>query len=207
MITQIEGRLIEKNPAYVVIDCNGLGYQVHVSLNTYSKINSINPGDRCKLFTHFSIQENVHTGETVQSLFGFYDDEERVLFRHLISVSGISSNKAKMILSTLSPNEAQQAILLGDIRTLSSVKGIGPKVAERLITELKSKIGKDEFALGASDLLPGLSQNRNKEEAIHALTALGFDKISIQKTLKKIIEEKGADLRVEELVKEGLKRL
>ena len=92
MITQIEGKLIEKNPAYVVIDCNGLGYLVNVSLNTYSKISTINTGDKCKLYTHFSIQENVHTGETVQSLYGFSDVQERMLFRHLISVSGISAS-------------------------------------------------------------------------------------------------------------------
>lgn len=205
MITQIEGKLLEKNPAFVVIDCNGLGYMVNVSLNTYSKISSVNIGDRCRLFTHFSIQENVHTGETVQSLYGFYEARERVLFRHLISVSGISASKAKMILSTLSPDDTQQAILMGDIRMLSSVKGIGPKVAERIIAELKSKLGKEEFAADTVSVSgPG---NKNKEEALFALASLGFDKIAIQKILKKITEEKGINIPVEEMVKAALKHL
>lgn len=205
MITQIEGKLIEKNPAYVVIDCQGLGYLVHVSLNTFSQLSSINIGDTCKLLTHFSIQENVHTGETVQSLYGFYNAQERMLFRHLVSVSGISASKAKMILSTLSPSDTQQAILMGDIRTLSSVKGIGPKVAERIIAELKSRLGKEEFAADTISLsVPG---SKNREEALFALTSLGFDKISIQKTLKKITDEKGMNIPVEEMVKTALKHL
>lgn len=205
MITQIEGKLIEKNPAYVVIDCHGLGYLVNVSLNTYSQLSSINIGDKCRLLTHFSIQENVHTGETVQSLYGFHDSQERILFRHLVSVSGISASKAKMILSTLSPNDTLQAILTGDIRMLSSVKGIGPKVAERIIAELKSRLGKEEFATDTvSFSAPG---SRNREEALFALTSLGFDKISIQKVLKKIADEKGANIPVEEMVKTALKHL
>lgn len=203
MITQIEGKLIEKNPAYVVIDCNGLGYLVNVSLNTYSKISTVNIGDRCKLFTHFSIQENVHTGETVQSLYGFSDNKERMLFRNLISVSGISAGKAKMVLSTLSPDDTMQAILLGDTRTLSMVKGIGPKVAERIIAELKTKLGKEEISSGSGVSSP--AGNKNREEAIFALSSLGFDRISIQKTLKKITDEKGMDIPVEELVKAALK--
>lgn len=205
MITQIEGKLIEKNPAYVVIDCNGLGYLVNVSLHTFSKISAINIGDKCKLFTHFSIQENVHTGETVQSLYGFFDGQERMLFRHLVSVSGISASKAKMILSTLSPNDTQQAILLGDIRTLSTVKGIGPKVAERIIAELRSKFAKEDFSSGTVSFSG--TGNKNKEEALFALTALGFDKISIQKVLKKVGDEKGGDIAVEEMVKAALKQL
>lgn len=205
MITQIEGKLIEKNPAYVVIDCNGLGYLVNVSLNTFSKISPLNVGDKCKLFTHLSIQENVHTGETVQSLYGFFDVQERILFRHLVSVSGISSSKAKMILSTLSPEETQQAILLGDIRTLSTVKGIGPKVAERIIAELRSKFAKEDFSSGTVSFSG--TGNKNKEEALFALTALGFDKISIQKVLRKVADEKGSDIAVGEMVKAALKQL
>ncbi len=205
MITQIEGKLVEKNPAYVVIDCSGLGYLVNVSLNTYSKISTVNPGEKCKLFTHLSIQENVHTGETVQSLYGFFDVQERILFRNLVSVSGISSSKAKMILSTLSPAETQKAILIGDVRTLSTVKGIGPKVAERIIAELRSKLGKEEF--GSDNFSAYPAGNKNKEEALFALTSLGFDKISIQKVLRKVAEEKGVDISVEELVKTSLKHL
>ncbi len=205
MITQIEGKLVEKNPAFVVIECSGLGYLVNVSLNTYSKISDINIGAQCKLFTHFSIQENVHTGETIQSLYGFFDVQERMLFRHLISVSGISASKAKMILSTLSPDETQRAILLGDLRTLSSVKGIGPKVAERIVAELRSKLGKEEFASDSTSI--SSSTNKNKEEALFALTSLGFDKISVQKVLRKVIDEKGTDLPVEEFVKAALKHL
>lgn len=204
MITQIEGKLIEKNPAQIVIDCNGLGYLVQISLHTFSRISTINIGETCKLFTHFSIQENVHTGETVQSLYGFFEPHERMLFRQLISVSGISASKAKMILSTLSPSDTQQAILLADVRTLSTVKGIGPKVAERIIAELRTKVGKEELT---TDSVSSAMVNKSREEAMFALASLGFDRISIQKVLKKVIDEKGADTPVEDLVKTALKLL
>ena len=135
MITHVKGRLIEKNPAYVVIDLNGLGYLLRISLHTYSQIGD---SESCMLYTHLSIKEDAHT------LFGFAEREERELFRHLISVSGVGPNTAQMILSSLSPVDAQQAILAENVLLLKSVKGIGGKTAQRIIIDLKDKLAKEQ---------------------------------------------------------------
>ena len=178
MIAQIKGELIEKTPTYVVIDCNGVGYEIKISLNTFSKIGD---SEVCSLLTHFVVREDA------QLLYGFKESSERELFRLLISVSGVGSATAMMILSSLSPNEIKQAILTNDVNTLKGVKGIGAKSAERIIIDLRDKIGKIE---GASTI--SLSTNNTvKEEALSALVMLGFAKSSAETALNKIMLEYG----------------
>ncbi len=193
MITHIKGRLIEKNPSFVVIDCNGVGYLLRISLHTYSQISS---DESCMLYTHLSIKEDAHT------LFGFFDKPERELFRLLVSVSGVGPNTAQMILSSLSPHDAQQAILAENVATLQSVKGIGAKTAQRIILDLKDKIAKQGITSDSSFVL----HNTTREEALSALTMLGFSKNSIEKAIDK--ELRGdANLEVEDLVKRVLKKV
>ena len=193
MIAQIKGRLIEKTPTYVVIDCNGVGYEIKISLNTFSKIGD---SEVCSLLTHFVVREDA------QLLYGFKESSERELFRMLISVSGVGSATAMMILSSLSSNEIKQAILNNDVNTLKSVKGIGSKSAERIIIDLRDKIGKIDGAVTISSV----ANNTVKEEALSALVMLGFAKNSAEKALNKIISA-GEDLTVEELIKRTLKNL
>jgi len=193
MIAQIKGRLIEKTPTYVIIDCGGVGYQLNISLNTFSKIGD---SELCLLFTHFVVREDA------QLLYGFKEKSERELFRLLISVSGVGSSTAMMILSSLSPDETKNAIMTSDVNTLKSVKGIGAKSAERIIVDLKDKIGKVE----SSDNLSMFSNNTIKEEALSALVMLGFSKIPADKALTKIISQ-NPDVTVEELIKKTLKNL
>ena len=192
MITHVKGRLVEKNPAFVVIDCNGIGYLLRISLHTYSQIGE---SELCMLYTHLSIKEDSHT------LFGFAELEERELFRHLISVSGIGPNTAQMILPSLSPADAQQAILAENVSLLKSVKGIGGKTAQRIILDLKDKLAKQGIIVDQSSP----QHNTTREEALSALTMLGFSKNSIEKIIDRELQE-GA-LEVEDLVKRVLKKM
>lgn len=193
MIAQIKGRLVEKTPTYVVIDCGGVGYEINISLNTFSALDN---EELCFLYTHFIVREDA------QLLYGFKEKSERELFRLLISVSGVGASTAMMILSSLSPKETKQAILGGDVNTLKSVKGIGAKSAERIIIDLRDKIGKVEGAESISTP----SNNTIKEEALSALVMLGFAKNPAEKALTKIMSL-GEDLSVEELIKRTLKNL
>ena len=193
MIAQIKGKLIDKTPTYVVIDCGGIGYEVKISLNTFSQIGE---GETCLLYTHFVVREDA------QLLYGFKETSERELFRLLISVSGVGSSTAMMILSSLSPSETKQAILNDDVNTLKSVKGIGAKSAERIIIDLRDKIGKVDS--GATISLQ--SNNTVKDEALSALVMLGFGKNPAEKVLDKIVKT-GDDFTVEELIKRALKSL
>lgn len=193
MITHIQGKLVEKNPSFVIIDCNGIGYFLRISLQTFSKLSN---DEHCMLFTHLSIKEDAHT------LFGFYDKDERELFRLLISVSGVGPNTAQMILSSLTPHEIQQAILTENVSVLQGVKGIGGKTAQRIILDLKDKIAK----LGISANSSSTSYNTIREEALSALTMLGFSKNSIEKYIDKELQEDGS-VEVEELVKRVLKKM
>tara|TARA_B110000459_G_C16618581_1_gene500284 strand:+ start:1546 stop:2127 length:582 start_codon:yes stop_codon:yes gene_type:complete len=193
MIAQIKGKLIDKTPTYVVIDCGGIGYEVKISLNTFSQIGE---GEICLLYTHFVVREDA------QLLYGFKETSERELFRLLISVSGVGSSTAMMILSSLSPSETKQAILNDDVNTLKSVKGIGAKSAERIIIDLRDKIGKVE----SGTTISLQSNNTVKDEALSALVMLGFGKNPAEKALDKIIKT-GDDLTVEELIKRALKSL
>ena len=193
MIAQIKGRLIEKTPTYVIVDCNGVGYEIHISLNTFSALDN---DELCSLYTHFIVREDA------QLLYGFKEKSERELFRLLISVSGVGANTAMMILSSLSPKETKQAILSGDVNTLKSVKGIGAKSAERIIIDLRDKIGKVENTGGISSI----QNNTIKEEALSALIMLGFAKKSAETALTKVMSSR-EDLTVEELIKQALKNL
>ena len=193
MITHIQGKLIEKNPSFVIIDCSGVGYLLRISLQTYSKLSN---DEFCMLFTHLSIKEDAHT------LFGFFDKDERELFRQLISVSGVGPNTAQMILSSLTPHEIQQAILTDNVKVLQGVKGIGGKTAQRIILDLKDKISKLGITVNSSTN----SYNTIREEALSALTMLGFSKNSIEKSIEKELQD-GANLEVEELVKRVLKKM
>jgi len=193
MIAQIKGKLIDKTPTYVIIDCGGIGYEVKISLNTFSQIGE---GETCLLYTHFVVREDA------QLLYGFKETSERELFRLLISVSGVGSSTAMMILSSLSPSETKQAILNNDVNMLKSVKGIGAKSAERIIIDLRDKIGKVDS--GATISLQ--SNNTVKDEALSALVMLGFGKNPAEKALDKIVKT-GDDFTVEELIKRALKSL
>lgn len=193
MIAQIKGRLVEKTPTYVIIDCGGVGYQLNISLNTFSKIGN---DESCLLYTHFVVREDA------QLLYGFKEKGERELFQALISVSGVGSSTAMMILSSLSPNDTKNAILTGDVNLLKSVKGIGAKSAERIIIDLRDKVTKVE---NIDDKFLPLN-NTIKEEALGALIMLGFGKIPAEKALTKVALGK-EDLTVEELIKMALKSL
>ena len=193
MITQIKGRLVEKNPAYIVLDCNGVGYLLRISLNTYSKISD---SENCMLYTYLSIKEDSHT------LFGFMEKTERELFTSLISVSGVGPNTAQMILSSLSPEQAHQAIMNSNVSALQSVKGIGGKTAQRIILDLKDKLAKKDIQINNS-----FSQhNTTREEALTALTMLGFAKKSIEHAVDKELSSE-SNVDVEELVKRVLKKM
>ena len=193
MIAQIKGKLVDKTPTYVIVDCGGVGYEIKISLNTFSQLGE---GETCLLYTHFVVREDA------QLLYGFKETSERELFRLLISVSGVGSATAIMILSSLSPNETKQAILNSDVNTLKSVKGIGAKSAERIIIDLRDKIGKVDS--GSTISLP--SNNTVKDEALSALVMLGFAKNPAEKALNKIVKA-GEDFSVEELIKRALKSL
>lgn len=193
MIAQLKGRLVEKTPTYVIIDCNGVGYQVNISLNTYSKIDA---DELCLLHTHLIVREDAHL------LYGFKEKSERELFRLLISVSGVGSATAMMILSSLSASEIKGAISTGNVNLLKSVKGIGAKSAERIIIDLRDKIGKIE----ENQTNFSVSNNTIKEEALSALIMLGFAKKPAEMVLNKILATT-SDLTVEQLIKQTLKSL
>ena len=199
MYSYIEGKLTEINPAYALIEINGIGYQVNISLNTYAKINT---KDSCKLLLHYVVRDDAHL------LYGFAQESERVLFRQLISVSGVGTNTACIILSSLSPLEIKQAIVNKDVATLKSIKGIGAKSAERIIVDLKDKLEKE--GLIEEKLIP--EHNTKKQEALTGLTILGFNKSLAEKAINKIIQSDGSgsdegSLSVEEIIKKALKML
>ena len=190
MITHIKGRLTEKTPTYVVIDCNGIGYKLNISLQTYSNIKE----EDCSLFTHLSVKEDSHT------LYGFSDEDERTLFRNLISVSGVGPSTAQVVLSTFTPKETCQYIISADVAALQSVKGIGGKTAQRIIIDLKDKLGK---GITTADIL--LYQNNDlRSEALSALVALGFSKKVAEQKVDNILRNSSEDLSVEALVKSAL---
>ena len=194
MFAFIEGILIEKTPTYAIVNCSGVGYMIHISLNTYTKIKE---QSQCRLLTHLAIKEDAHT------LYGFYDEEERSLFRNLISVSGVGANTARMMLSSLSPNEIIQAIVSNNSSTLQSIKGIGNKTAQRIVLDLKDKINKT--SVGKEIFI--FEHNTKKEEALSALVMLGFNKTIVDRTLNKIISSEPSDITVEQLIKIALKNL
>ncbi len=193
MIAYIEGKLTHKEPSFVILDVNGVGYQIRISLNTYSAIPDVKS---FKLYTYLQIKEDAHT------LFGFADSLEKKVFLDLISVSGIGSNTALVILSSLSTNEVIQAIASEDVKTIQGIKGIGIKTAQRAIIELKDKIKKDNFDITST---ASVGQYQTKQEALMALMALGIAKNVAEKNVETILKQKGTELKVEELIKLALK--
>tara|TARA_B100001057_G_scaffold462419_1_gene515355 strand:+ start:15 stop:593 length:579 start_codon:yes stop_codon:yes gene_type:complete len=192
MITQIKGRLIEKSPTELVVDCNGIGYSVNISLNTYSQIGN---DENIKLYTYLLIKEDSH------SLYGFFKKSERSLFKLLISVSGVGASTARMMLSSLSPSEIISAIMSENVQVVQSIKGIGLKTAQRIILELKDKVlSLDE----AGD--DSLKLNKQSEEASSALEVLGYSKKQTSKLLSKIISE-NPGINVESIIKKALNKL
>lgn len=194
MISYIEGKLIEKTPTYAIIDCAGVGYSLNISLNTYSKITD----DKiCKLYAYLSIKEDSHT------LFGFYEQSEKQLFLHLISVSGVGAGTARMILSSLNPPEIHAAIASGNVAALQKIKGIGLKSAQRIIVDLKDKFLKE----GLVSEISSPANNKVKDEALSALLMLGFAKNTAEKALERVVKTEGENLLVEQLIKGALKFL
>ena len=193
MITHIQGRLTEKNPTDVVIDCNGVGYFLNISLHTFSQIPD---KEHLKLYTFLQVKEDAHT------LYGFSTKTEREIFKLLISVSGVGASTARTMLSSLDPNQVKEAIASGDVALIQSVKGIGAKTAQRVILDLKDKVlkvyGIDEVSV--------TQNNTNKSEALSALEVLGFNKKQSEKVIEKLLSQQ-PDANVETLIKDALKNL
>ena len=193
MIHHLKGRLTKKTPTYAIIECNGVGYMINISLNTHAQIGN---EEECMLLTHLSIKEDAHI------LYGFKQDSERQLFRQLISVNGVGTSTAQMILSSLQPAEIIQCIQGEDVNALKSVKGIGTKTAQRIIIDLKDKVGADEY----SSEISSVAYNTDRNEALSALVALGFDKNKAGKAIDKLVKD-SPDQTVEGLIKGALKML
>ncbi len=193
MITQIIGRLVEKSPTQVVIDCHGIGYEVNISLNTYSQLGD---DENIKLFTHLQIREDSHT------LFGFFTPMERSVFRLLLSVSGIGASIARTMLSSLEPQQIQRAIISEDLNTIKSIKGIGLKTAQRVLIELKDKM----LNLYEGEEIQSFANNTIKEEALSALEVLGYSRKQSEKVIDNAIQS-APDSSVEGLIKAALNKL
>jgi Holliday junction DNA helicase RuvA len=193
MYEYIKGKLIESSPAHAVIDVNGIGYFLNISVSSYSHINQ---KQEVLLYVHENIREDAY------ALYGFFDKAERELFRHLISVSGVGANTARMMLSSVSPGELHQAIVSGNVNLLKAVKGIGLKTAQRILVELKDKLGKDA---SGDNFLPGMD-NTLREEALSALVMLGFNKVNCQKVVEHLLTENPTQT-VETVIKQALKML
>jgi Holliday junction DNA helicase RuvA len=199
MFAYIEGKLVEKNPAYVVLDCNGIGYMINITVNTFVNIKEF---EECRLYTHLAIK-NEATTPTGFVLYGFSDENERHFFRQLISVSGIGYNTAILILSSLSIDKLYQAIIEKNVALLQTVKGIGAKSAQRIIIDLKDKLEKSKL----SSEITKIGYNTNKEAALSGLMILGFSKTGAEKALDKVLQKHGSTIAVEDLIKEALKIL
>ncbi len=193
MIAHLQGKLVEKSPTQVIIDCGGVGYHVNISLHTYSLLPTT---DFIKLFTHLQIKEDAHT------LFGFVEKSEREIFKMLLSVSGIGASIARTMLSSLDPKQITNAIASGDVVTIQSIKGIGSKTAQRVILDLKDKVLKlydlDEVSMSQN--------NTNRDEALSALEVLGFVRKASERIVEKIIKE-NPESSVEYIIKQALKNL
>ena len=193
MIAHLQGKLVEKSPTHIVVDCSGVGYHVNISLHTYSLLPAT---DFIKLFTYLQIKEDSHT------LFGFVEKSEREIFKLLLSVSGIGASIARTMLSSLDPKQITNAIASSDVVTIQSIKGIGSKTAQRVILDLKEKVLKlydlDEVSMSQS--------NTNRDEALSALEVLGFVRKTSERIVEKIVKE-APDSSVEYIIKQALKNL
>ena len=193
MIGYLKGEFVAKNPALVLVEVNGVGYEVQISLNTYSKIQSLDKG---MLYTHLLIREDAHI------LFGFFDLAEKEMFQQLINVSGIGASTARVMLSYMKPEELAKAIVQGDTRTLEGIKGIGKKTAERMVVELRDKLAKQPLDLNISPM----KNNTLHQDALNALTALGINRQAASMAIEKTLAANPI-MPVEELIKKALRTL
>ena len=196
MYAYLQGKFTYKSPAQVYLEVNGIGYEVHISLNTYAAIQHLNEG---KLFVHLQVKEDAHT------IFGFFDRGEKEMFLLLTSVSGIGAATARMMLSYIKPDEICSAIIQGNVRLMESVKGIGKKTAERLVLELKDKIGKQPFSAGNNNIYA--ADNTIEQDALTALTALGISRSQAEQSIQKIVRAEPGITHLEELIKKVLKAI
>ncbi|WP_424963153.1 Holliday junction branch migration protein RuvA [Ekhidna sp.] len=196
MITYLKGRLAFKDPTHLVVDVGGVGYEVKISLNTYSQV---------KDKEDILIQTYLHVKEDSHTLFGFYEQSEKKRFLDLLSINGVGPSTALMILSSLDAKELQAAIVQEDVKTIQSVKGIGGKTAQRIILELKDKMKKEGLLDKSVEIQPRFD-NTLRSEALSALTTLGINKSAAEKTVDKILKEYGEEIKLEELIKHALKR-
>lgn len=194
MIAYLKGKLVHKEPTHVVIEVNGVGYQVGISLHTFSEIKD---REEIKLATYLHVREDAHI------LYGFASDSEKQMFQMLISVNGVGPNTALVVLSYLPPDELKSAIVNEDANILQSVKGIGGKTAQRLILELKDKVKKE--TMEETPGIPGMVRNTMRKEALAALVTLGISKAAAEKSIDTILKRTGGTVSLEELVKQALK--
>ena len=199
MIAFVKGRLVEKTPGHAIVDCNGIGYELRISGKTYEALND----EECKLLTHYSVSVDVRGGASSHQLFGFISSRERDLFRQLITVSGVSATIGMTILSQLSVPQLERAIMDRDDKLFKAVKGIGPKLAQRIVMDLSEKI----IPNADSSEGIGVSGNIARQEALAALCSLGFDRVRADRTLNAVIKESQAELDVEQMIKKSLKAL
>lgn len=196
MFGYLNGKITYKSPTYIYVECGGVGYHVNISLNTFTKLEDKN---EVKIFTVLQVREDD------MSLYGFYEEDERFLFTHLISVSGVGANTARVILSYMTNEELRRAIVHNDAASLSKVKGIGAKTAQKIIIDLKEKIVK---STNMDTVTVGMAQSNNvKDDALSALIALGFPKMSVEKTINMIIQKNPDVSQVEDLIKLVLKQM
>lgn len=198
MIHHLRGRLVEKTPTYAVVECGGVGYQVHISLNTFEQLGA---EEGVMLHTHLVVREDA------QLLYGFSQPEERSLFLLLLGVSGVGASTARMILSAMNVEQATQSIQAGDVNAMKSVKGIGAKTAQRIIIDLQDKLGAIDSPIAAATTGGQVAHNNSRQEALIALTTLGFDRVRCEKTLDQIMKESPDMTAVEDLIKHALKRM
>ena len=198
MIHHLRGRLVEKTPTYAVVECGGVGYQVHISLNTFEQLGN---EEGVMLHTHLVVREDA------QLLYGFSQPEERSLFLLLLGVSGVGASTARMILSAMSVEQATQSIQAGDVNAMKSVKGIGAKTAQRIIIDLQDKLGAIDAPMTTGSTGGQGAHNNSRQEALIALTTLGFDRARCEKTLDQIMKESPDMNAVEDLIKHALKRM
>lgn len=196
MIAYVNGIVTYKDPAYAIIDVNGVGYEVRISLQTYTSLPDI--GARCKLVTFLNIREDAHV------LYGFWGNDEKKLFLDLTSISGIGPSTALVMLSSLSSSEIRQGIIDEDLRLIQSIKGIGSKTAQRVILELRDKIRKEELVSTGPKSVEA-SSNTLRSEALAALVTLGIPKATAEKSLDAIIKREGQSISVENLIKLALR--
>ncbi|MFZ1807487.1 MAG: Holliday junction branch migration protein RuvA [Cyclobacteriaceae bacterium] len=194
MIAFLKGKLVHKEPTFVIIEVNGIGYQVSISLNTFSEIKD---KENIQLSTYLQVREDAHI------LYGFSNNAEKSMFQNLIAVNGVGPNTAMVVLSYLPPNELQQAITEEDVGALQAVKGIGGKTAQRIILELKDKLRKEP--IGETGGIAGIRHNTMRNEALTALMTLGIGKAAAEKSIDTVLKKSGNTVSLEELVKLALK--